>query len=256
MTSEKRNWFEAWFNSPYYHLLYDHRDEQEARRFISKLIAHLNPPAGSKMLDLACGKGRHAAQLAEYGYEVTGLDIAEDSILAARRQYNSPRLQFDVHDMRKPLPFPQEHFDYVFNLFTSFGYFETEAEHLQTLHNIAYSLKSGGTFVMDFMNAEKVIAKLVPEEQIQKKGLLFHIRRWQDEAGYINKEIRFTPPESTTPLCFTERVRAYRKDELKDMLAQAGLPLRETFGNYELQPFNPAQSDRCILLAEKRITDN
>ncbi|HHG86363.1 MAG TPA: class I SAM-dependent methyltransferase, partial [Bacteroidetes bacterium] len=154
MTSEKRNWFEAWFNSPYYHLLYDHRDEREARRFISKLITHLNPPPGSRMLDLACGKGRHAAQLAEYGYEVTGLDIAEDSILAAREQYASPHLQFAVHDMRQPLPFPQEHFDYVFNLSTSFGYFETEAEHLQTLQHIARSLKRGGTFVMDFMNAE------------------------------------------------------------------------------------------------------
>ena len=79
------DWFHDWFNSPYYHLLYRHRDEQEAAAFIERLIGHLQPPPGSRMLDVACGKGRHAVQLARHGFEVTGIDLSEESIAFAQQ---------------------------------------------------------------------------------------------------------------------------------------------------------------------------
>src|SRR5436190_18774056 len=93
-------WFKDWFNSPYYHQLYFNRDEHEASAFINKLIDHLQPPVGSKMLDVACGKGRHSLQLATKGFDVTGIDLSEDSIREAL-QYESETLHFYQHDMRR-----------------------------------------------------------------------------------------------------------------------------------------------------------
>jgi ubiquinone/menaquinone biosynthesis C-methylase UbiE len=115
-------WYKGWFNSPYYHKLYFDRDEEEAGAFIKKLVEHLNPPPGALMLDVACGKGRHAKMLASLGFRVTGLDISPASIDEALK-FQTEYLEFHVHDMR--LPFHGNYFDYAFNFFTSFGYFKT-----------------------------------------------------------------------------------------------------------------------------------
>ncbi|MFS8082300.1 MAG: class I SAM-dependent methyltransferase, partial [Ginsengibacter sp.] len=116
--AENSPWFKEWFNSPYYHKLYFNRDKVEAADFINRLVGYLNPPADSKMLDMACGKGRHSIQLASKGFDVTGVDLSEDSILSAKKFENN-HLHFFVHDMR--LPFWINYFDYGFNFFTSFG---------------------------------------------------------------------------------------------------------------------------------------
>lgn len=94
-------WFKDWFNSHYYHQLYFNRDEQEAGAFIDRLITHLKPPANSLMLDVACGKGRHSIHLAKMGFDVTGIDLSEDSITDAL-QYQTDKLHFFRHDMRLP----------------------------------------------------------------------------------------------------------------------------------------------------------
>ena len=119
-------WFKDWFNSPYYHQLYFKRDDKEAEAFIDKLINYLKPPAGSTMLDVACGKGRHSLQLANKDFDVTGIDLSDDSINEAL-QYQNDKLHFYKHDMR--LPFWINYYDYAFNFFTSFGYFKTKREH-------------------------------------------------------------------------------------------------------------------------------
>ncbi len=77
---ENHPWFKDWFNSPYYHQLYFNRDEKEAAAFIDKLINYLQPAPNASMLDVACGKGRHSIHLAEKGFDVTGIDLSEDSI--------------------------------------------------------------------------------------------------------------------------------------------------------------------------------
>ena len=130
-------WFKDWFNSPYYHKLYAHRDEMEAAGFIDKLIAHLQPAKGARMLDVACGKGRHSMQLAANGFDVTGIDLSKESIAYAL-QNESDHLHFYEHDMR--LPFWINYFDVAFNFFTSFGYFNTQREHDNAIRTIATSL--------------------------------------------------------------------------------------------------------------------
>ncbi|MBC7524978.1 MAG: methyltransferase domain-containing protein, partial [Flavobacterium sp.] len=118
--ANSKTWYASWFDSPYYHILYKDRNYREAQIFMDNLTRYLNLPEKAKVLDLACGKGRHSIYLNQLGFEVTGVDLSENSILEAKKNENES-LHFNVHDMRNPF---HQKFDAIFNLFTSFGYFE------------------------------------------------------------------------------------------------------------------------------------
>src|SRR5690606_22238937 len=145
-TQVKREWFGEWFNSPYYHILYKHRDFEEARIFIDNLNDLFGFSADQKALDLACGKGRHAIYLNKKGLNVVGVDLSPENIREAKK-FENEKLQFFVYDMREV--FDIQAFDYVLNLFTSFGYFNTEAENEKAINATALSLKKGGFFIID-----------------------------------------------------------------------------------------------------------
>src|SRR5262245_17698378 len=142
-------WFASWFDSPHYHRLYGYRDVSEAAGFVDALVDRLHPAPHANVLDLGCGAGRHARHLASKGLDVTGLDLSAGSIAQARR-FERPGLRFRRRDMRQPLGI--EAYDYVFSFFTSFGYFDDQSEHLVVVSNIAHSLRSGGTLVLDYLN--------------------------------------------------------------------------------------------------------
>ena len=240
-----KSWFESWFGSYYYDLLYDNRDEKEADGFINKLLTHLNPEQGSTMLDLACGKGRFSKFLAQKGYFVTGLDIAEDNIKFAR-QLENENLSFFTHDMR--LPFRVNYFDYIFNFFTSFGYFETYDEHIETIKNISSGLKQNGTFVLDFFNSQFVIDQLRPRDFFIKDKITFDINRKVEEGQIIKTILVDDNYEKKT---FQERVRAFSLADFKSMFTEAGLDVTMLFGDYDLNPYVPSTSPRLIIVARK-----
>ncbi len=197
------------------------------------------------MLDLACGKGRHALYMSRFGYDVTGLDISESSIAFAR-EFEHDGLDFFQHDMRKP--FRINYFDFIFNFFTSFGYFKTEGEHLQTLRNVQRGLRPGGTFVLDFMNAQKVIRNLVQGEIKVLDNITFSIQR-QVRNGMIIKTIALN--DQGHELTFEEQVNGFDLAVFQSMFRSAGLEITGQYGSYELDDFNPDQSDRLILFGRK-----
>ena len=238
-------WFATWFDSPYYHQLYDHRDEQEASDFIDRLLEKYHIPPGKFVLDLACGKGRHSRYLFKKGMRVTGVDYSEQSIRYAA-QFECRDLEFYIHDMREM--FRANYFDYIFNLFTSFGYFDTEKEHIKVIKNVCKGLRPKGIFVMDFLNEMYVRKGLVPEEKIEKNGLIFNIRR-QIANGYIQKQISFA--DKGIAMEYEEKVRAFTKEDLEKLFLHCGLRVVDVFGNYDLHPFEGAASPRLILKAEK-----
>ena len=243
---EQNEWFQIWFNSPYYHILYKDRDEREAQQFIDVLLEYLHPAPGALVLDLACGKGRFSRYLAQKGLFVTGVDIAGESIAYAR-QFENERLAFFQHDMRFPCRI--NYFDFIFNFFTSFGYFEKEREHLQTIRNIARGLKPGGRFVLDFFNAVKVTNNLKPLETKRVDNYIFTIRKRLDEEGYIIKTIGFEA--EGRQMEFRERVRAFSQEDLLAYFQQSGLQAEAIFGDYQLGPFDRERSDRLIIVARK-----
>ncbi len=240
-----QDWFASWFDTPYYHILYQYRDDTEAQAFIDALFAKLNPGKQDKILDLACGRGRHAIYMNQKGHNVTGYDLAPDNIAFAR-QFENDNLHFAVRDMRADLG--DNEFDWVFNLFTSFGYFEDEGDDLKAMRAIAACLKSGGKLVLDFMNVKRVEDKLVPEEIKAAKGIEFHIQRYTDE-NHIIKEIAFKADGRNWR--FEERVKKYTKTDFKQLFNQVGLKPLAYFGSLDLEPFDDNKSDRLIMIVEK-----
>jgi len=244
---ESHPWFKDWFNSPYYHQLYFNRDEKEAAAFIDKLIAHLQPVTGSVMLDVACGKGRHSIHLAEKGYDVTGIDLSEDSIDEAL-QHESDHLHFYRHDMR--LPFMINYFDYAFNFFTSFGYFKTRREHDNAIRTIAQSLKHRGTFVIDYLNVHYSEDHLVHQVEKEIEGVHYYITKWFDETHFY-KKIEVEDEALEAPLMYTEKVAKFSLGDFTEMFAYQGLQIQEVFGDYNFSNYNVKTSPRLIAIAKK-----
>jgi SAM-dependent methyltransferase len=240
-------WFETWFNSPYYHKLYFQHDEEEAAAFIDRLIDRLKPPAHSQMIDVACGRGRHALFLALKGFDVTGIDISPASIAAAKEEEHE-HLEFFLHDMR--LPFRVNYFDYAFNFFTSFGYFRTEREHYNTIRTISSCLKEGGTFVMDYLNVHYEEDHLVHKSEVDIEGVLYYITKWYDESHFY-KRIIIEDEDLEEPLEFTEKVAKFVLGDFNDMFAYHNLQIQEVYGDYLFNKYDVHKSPRLIMIAKK-----
>jgi 2-polyprenyl-3-methyl-5-hydroxy-6-metoxy-1,4-benzoquinol methylase len=243
-----KSWYKDWFSSPYYHQLYQHRDDSEAVTFIETLIHHLQPIQGSKMLDVACGKGRHSKALAEMGFDVTGIDLSFPSIEEAK-QSEGEYLHFYQHDMR--LPFWINYYDYAFNFFTSFGYFRTKREHDNAIRTIAQSIKVGGIFVIDFLNVHYA-------EEHHKRSLIqeiegnqFHITKWHDEEHFF-KQIQVIDVNSKAlKHLYTERVAKFSLGDFTEMLSYQHMQVEEVFGDYQLGAYDIKKSPRMIIVAKK-----
>ncbi len=241
-TNSKTNtWFASWFDTPYYHILYKDRNYREAQIFMDNLTHYLNLPDNAKVLDLACGKGRHSIYLNQLGFTVLGVDLSENSIKVANKNANDT-LHFEVHDMREPL---EEKFDAVFNLFTSFGYFDKDEDNLKTLIAIKENLTEYGFAVIDFMNVPFVLDNLVAEETKTVDAIDFHLKRYLSD-GYIIKEINFE--DQGQKFHYTEKVRALTLEDFEQMMEEAGIYLLDTFGDYKLKKYHKKDSERLIMI--------
>ena len=241
------DWYKNWFGSPFYKILYQNRDEFEAQEFVENLLAYLQPPPGSAMLDIACGEGRFAKQLAEHGFEVTGIDLSHESIETAKA-YETDDLQFFVQDMR--LPFYINYFDYAFNFFTSFGYFAHDRDHALAAKSFAAALKRNGILVIDYLNYEQVLANFVPEENIQRGSYKFTIVR-KIERNHIIKNISFLDADKKTRQ-YTESVAAFSLADFIKLFKPTEMSLVSTFGDYQLNPYHPIDSPRLIMIFKKK----
>ncbi|MEY8847732.1 class I SAM-dependent methyltransferase [Psychroserpens sp. XS_ASV72] len=241
MSKDTKQWYASWFDTPFYHILYKDRDHSEAQLFMDNLTSYLNLPEGGKVLDLACGKGRHSVYLNSLGYDVTGADLSENSIAYAK-QFENDNLHFKVHDMCKPMGTT---FDAVFNLFTSFGYFENDEDNLQTIKAIKSNLNESGFAVIDFMNTEFVIENLVSEDTKTIEDITFHQKR-ELVDGYIIKTINFTYENESFE--FKERVKALTLNDFENLFEAAGVHLLDVFGDYKLNKFYRKTSERLVMI--------
>lgn len=242
----QKEWFSEWFDSPYYHILYQHRDEDEARFFLNNLVEKLGIHAGLHLIDLACGRGRHAIYLHKLGLEVTGVDLSQASITAASEHAND-RLHFLVQDLRHLNMNKQ--FDIALNLFTSFGYFQHRDEDLQVLRGIHGLLKPKGLLVIDFFNQYKVLQQLVPHEQKRIGEIEFDIKRWHNEL-FLFKQIGLKDGDNRFE--YIEQVQLLNQQAFTEMLQETGFEIAQVYGDYALNTYNGTQSDRLILIAQKK----
>jgi 2-polyprenyl-3-methyl-5-hydroxy-6-metoxy-1,4-benzoquinol methylase len=240
-------WFVSWFDSIHYRKLYAYRDDTEAAGFIDVLLEHLRPASGSVALDLGCGIGRHSRYLATKGLRVTGIDLAANSIQQAKR-FEQSGLHFLQHDMRAS--FGKNAVDYLFNFFTSFGYFEDPAEYLMVIRNMADALKSEGRLVLDYLNVGYAEAHTIPREVRIIDGTTYRLTRWSD-ASHFFKQIVVEDPDGGESGEYLEHVAKFSVDDFRRMFDVHGLNIDGVYGDYRLSPYDPDMSPRMILVARK-----
>ncbi|MEN9963167.1 MAG: hypothetical protein RL582_262 [Bacteroidota bacterium] len=243
----KNEWFKDWFDSPYYHILYKNRDHQEAEQFVNKLIAFLNPAKDSSILDVACGKGRHAKQMAELGFQVIGIDLSYNSIMEAKEMEND-RLSFFVHDMR--VPFRNNQFDLVFNFFTSFGYFDTDSDNQDAIGMMCGALKMDGILVIDYLNAGRFSGGISQKETKEIDAVIFRTEK-QIQDHKIVKTISLHDTKNDFTADYAESVSLLTLDDFQKLASNAGLVLQSVFGDYNLNPFVESTSERLIMVLRK-----
>ncbi len=239
-------WFRDWFGGEYL-ALYPHRDRAEARRAVELLQDTAGLGSGTRVLDLACGAGRHLVELDRIGSRAMGLDLSPRMLAAARDAL--PDAGLVRADMRH-LPFRPASFDVVTSYFTSFGYFDDESDDLGVLHEVRRVLRPGGVFLFDFMNAEAVVTNLRTEDRRTVSGVdVIQERRLVEGGRVVEKRITIGPREGEPGREFVERVRLYRPEELESMMIHARLAPGPRFGGYDSSPFTLA-SPRYIVVAE------
>ena len=231
-----------WFDSDYYHILYKHRDYSEARNFIDNIVEYLDLKKGSKILDLACGIGRHSIYLEKIGFDVTGTDKSTNNIKKAKKSQND-KLKFIQMEMINDT---NRKYDGIFNLFTSFGYVNHDYN-LETIKNIERQLKDDGTVIVDFMNTLFVKNNLVIEETKVIDDLSFKIKRKSD-GKHIYKEIKFNDQKD---YFYQEKVMDLTLNDFENYLKRHNLKIIKTFGDYNLSEFDIENSERLVMVIKK-----
>lgn len=248
-------WYQAWFNTDLYYRIYANRNNREAfilSELLSKLIPNSTYP---NVLDLACGRGRHAIHLAQKNYQVTGVDLADNALKTAQERamsLNLQNIQFQQADMRllsqKPeLPTP---FDAVINVFTSFGYFDHQTNQ-KVIQEVAKVTRKEGCFVLDYLNPNHVESNLVREEEGEYFELNLHykIKRWIDNQ-IVYKQINLNDTQGNSH-SFTEEVHLYSRNWFEQSFEKAGFALKNSFGNYHGGVYDAAGSPRQIHVGYK-----
>jgi SAM-dependent methyltransferase len=239
------NWFEHWFDSPLHEQLYAKRDAEEANRLAELISGHIPAEEYPRLLDLACGRGRHSINFANRGYRVTGVDLAPTAISRAKAKaaLAGVDIDFRVGDMRVPL---HETFDVVVNLFTSFGYFADEAENELPIAAMAQMVRPGGQIWIDFLNPDVVRDNLVPSDEGSIPDWSYKIRRWIED-GAVQKEIHLVQDATGNEQIFTEYVKLLELEWFEAVSSKYGLKLQTIYGDYGGNAYDTERSPRMIM---------
>lgn len=241
-------WYNESFGSDYL-LVYKHRDLQGAYHEVKRMMEWLELPEGSEVLDLCCGMGRHSAALTSFGFKVTGVDLSETLLAEARKLDQHGDVRWIRGDMRSvPLEGP---FDAVVNLFTSFGYFQTDEDNAQVLHEIARLLKPGGQYIIDYLNPVYTEARLVRHSE-RREGECRIIENRCIEDGFVKKTIIIE--EEGQERRYEEQVKLYTSSQFLHMLTQAGLTIEHLYGGYDASDYAADSSARMIFTGRKAGT--
>jgi len=234
------DWFEEYFGEEYL-LLYPHRDEEDAERLVTLLCRSVGLVPGWRVLDVACGTGRHGTAFRDRGARVIGLDLSQQLLSRAQATARLPVIRSDV----RRIPVRTGSMDLTVNLFTSFGYFDLDAEHELALREMVATVRDAGFFALDFLNAATVPGELVPREEGELAGRPVRIHRWLDPAGqYVFKSISTEDGRR-----FVERVRLFTAQELEQLVSRAGCRVSHRLGDYDGGPLRP-DSPRVILVGQ------
>ncbi|HEX2615935.1 MAG TPA: class I SAM-dependent methyltransferase, partial [Flavobacteriales bacterium] len=221
-----------------------HRDGTDAQAWVDRIVARTGVKAGDELLDMACGRGRHAAGFAALGIRTTGIDLSAPSIAEARER--APEATFHVHDIREP--FAHARFDVVVCLFTSLGYSPDRLDDQRAVNAAAEALKPGGHFVLDLLNGDLTCSNLVSEERYAVEGVQFHVQRHLEDGDIVK---RIDVQDDGRSATYTERVHSWHVDEVTALVREAGLELEAITDGPEDVPFDRDASGRIVAWARR-----
>lgn len=246
-----RHWTETFFGEHFKEFGFDSKDPERTEMEARFIIGALDLKPGDKVLDICCGVGRHAIELAKQGYKVTGVDLTQSYVGSAAEEASKKSLdcEFLIGDMRS-LPFENE-FDAAYNFFTSWGYYSDE-ENLIAIRQVYEALKPGGRFLLEVMNRDWIMREFAPVDvQYCDNKELIHYRKFVPttsvlQAEYIYMENRVILQHDSVDL------RIYSLHEIYDMFRSAGIEPIAIWGNELGEEFYFDSSARCVVLGEKK----
>ena len=245
------HWYQDFFDNHYldsYKELLNHFDPEKEVDF---LLRAMNLPEESKVLDLCGGHGRHSIPLAKRGYEVVLLDLNKKFLDIAKKEAERKviKLQTIQADMRD-LNFDKE-FDGVINLFTSFGYLETEEDNLHVLRQVYRSLKPGGKFLIDVINKKWILENYRERDWRKVDDLLVLVQRNFNGKTSRNR-VQFTIIDTKNCKTYStgQNIRLYSYPELESLFLKTGFKIVGRYGKLDGEEFNE-KSLRIVLVGEK-----
>jgi ubiquinone/menaquinone biosynthesis C-methylase UbiE len=242
---DRNDWFINWFNSKYYHILYKSRNKDEASDFIQAIISTLSLKSNNSVLDLGCGTGRHSISLSNHFKLVHGIDISSYNISIANKN-KKENLKFFISDMRN---FDTNiKYGYIFNLFTSFGYFKKNEDNLKVLKSCYHHLNKNGLLIIDFLNSEQIKSSINGLKEMKNiSGISFNIHK-EIIDDYVIKKIEIKDGEASYN--FQEKVQLFKIEDFKKMFEFSGFKIISSYGDYQMNPYD-LNSSRLILCAKK-----
>ena len=244
--SNSKEWFEKWFSSKYYLELVSYRDYENGGWIMNLLQRSIPFSTQSRVLDIACGAGRHSIELARRGFDVTGFDLSPYLIGEARKVLKDSkekglRLNFKILDMRY-FNF-KGNFDIALNIFSSFGYSDDDDSNFSVFRNASDSIRQSGYFLIDYL-----LKNIVPSSTTSK-GKYKIIQKRNVTGNFVRKEITIKDGKLTAG--FEERLKLYSPNEIKKALELFGFKVEKTFGDYFGNKFSKNDSQRFIAFARK-----
>lgn len=236
-------WFKDWFSSDLYLEVYHKRNLNDARILLNTILNFVDIKKGSSVLDAACGAGRYSYLLAEKGFDVFGFDLSKNLLNIAKKTADDFAIsqKFICADIRNFCV--KNKFSAIFNLFTSFGYFNTEKENFMFIKNSPNFLTKGGYFVIDFLNSNYVIKNLIPVSQKNINGKTITEKR-SIIRDRVVKEIEVQADKGVYN--FRESVALYPYEKILSKFEEFGYERIEFLGDYSGSIFNKDISERFI----------
>jgi SAM-dependent methyltransferase len=253
VTTPEPPWYTKFFGEEYLRAYAPYVSPERTARDVEGIASLLALPPGGAVLDLCCGQGRHAIALAERGYRVTGLDLSAVLLERARAdgEARGARVRWVRGDMRA-IPFARR-FDAVVNIFTSFGYFETDAENQGVLAEVHRALRPGGRLLLELAHREDLArryADRVVEVDRHPDGVrVVWESRFHPETGRYEARGTVHLPDGRRGTVY-HSFRAYGAPELGRMLAAAGLHVRACYGGLDGRPL-AVDSRRLVAVSER-----
>jgi cyclopropane fatty-acyl-phospholipid synthase-like methyltransferase len=250
MSTADRDWFEDFFDEDYLRFAADRYPPEATAAEAGLMIEALALEPGTRVLDLACGHGRHSVELARHGCAVTGVDLSEPSLAlaAARAAEAGVALRLEHADMRR-IGFDAE-FDAVINMFTAFGYFADEADNGHVMRRIAAALAPGGALLLETINPVAVFSRFEARgwHELSDGTVMLEERAYDAAGGRFETTWTFTNGSERRIRRFSHR--AYTAPELAAMAAGAGLEVERLWGGLDGSDLEMG-SRRIVMLARR-----